>query len=311
MPNWLGDNVMALPILRSLRLCRPSEPLTLLCQPAYAKWLEALALADAVIPLPRRGISYFFRLGGVSYARPNLYVTFTNSFRGAVESLILGAPVRIGFAAKRARRQWWLTNLPPDRVDGLHRTAFWHMSLGVCGLSSGLSDEPIPVERRSLGKSPSIAIFCGASNDRRTKCWPVEKWRELALELVALLPDVRLLLLGAPCDVSDAREICRGLPDGCAADLAGATTVLELAKVLCRCDLAISADSGGMHLANCCAVPTVALFGPSNPLETGPFYVAPKAVVQPPNCPPGGGLPMELIPVSAVVESALQLLAQR
>lgn len=73
--------------------------------------------------------------------------------------------------------------------------------------------------------------------------------------------------------------------------------------------MAIAVDSGGMHLANCVAVPTVALFGPTNPLEMEPFYAAPKVIVRAPNCPVGGALPMDLIPVSSVIDGVQRLVA--
>jgi ADP-heptose:LPS heptosyltransferase len=51
----------------------------------------------------------------------------------------------------------------------------------------------------------------------------------------------------------------------------------------------VSNDTGGMHLANALGVPLVALFGPTNPVRTGPVFDAPFIILQPPGCPPTGG----------------------
>jgi heptosyltransferase-2 len=54
-------------------------------------------------------------------------------------------------------------------------------------------------------------------------------------------------------------------------NLAGETTLPELAAVLAKCRLALTNDSGGMHLATALGIPVVAVFGITNPAQTGPL----------------------------------------
>ena len=305
MANWLGDNVMALPIVRSIRLGRPDARITLLCRGAYAEWLKSLSIADEILPLPRTDAAYFFRLAGKRYPRPDQYITFTSSARAAIEAAIIGAPVRIRFAEKHFCMKWPFTHVAAADENDLHRTEFWHKSLEELGLPHTLSNEPFACRRMEVGKAPQIAIFFGANNNRREKCWPPGKWRALALELLAHFPDAKLLLLGSERDGEIAKEIAVDLPMDRVRNMAGATTVLDVVNLLRDCSLAIAVDSGGMHLANCCAVPTVALFGPTNPLETGPFYGAQKIVIQPPGCSARGGSAMDSVALPDVVEGAL------
>jgi ADP-heptose:LPS heptosyltransferase len=57
-----------------------------------------------------------------------------------------------------------------------------------------------------------------------------------------------------------------------------------------------------MHLANALGVPLIALFGPTNPLRTGPIFLAPTRILQPPGCPPtGGGSLLNLDPTAVIV----------
>ena len=53
--------------------------------------------------------------------------------------------------------------------------------------------------------------------------------------------------------------------------LAGRTTLPELAEVLRRASLAVTTDTGAMHLAAALGTPVAALFGPTAPWRTGPF----------------------------------------
>jgi ADP-heptose:LPS heptosyltransferase len=64
----------------------------------------------------------------------------------------------------------------------------------------------------------------------------------------------------------------------------------------------VTNDTGGMHLANALGAPLVALFGPTNPVRTGPVFAAPFEILQPPDCPPtGGGSLANLSPETVLV----------
>ena len=97
--------------------------------------------------------------------------------------------------------------------------------------------------------------------------WEPGRWAELADALVARY-GAQILLVGTPADGADLVEAA--MASRCR-NLAGLTTVPELAALLARCDLFIGADSGVMHLAAAAGVPLVALFGPSNHLAWGPW----------------------------------------
>ena len=59
MPNWLGDVVMALPILRAIRKGRPDMEMTLLGKAAFKPLFDRLGVADRFIPLPTQGSGFF------------------------------------------------------------------------------------------------------------------------------------------------------------------------------------------------------------------------------------------------------------
>jgi heptosyltransferase-2 len=65
--------------------------------------------------------------------------------------------------------------------------------------------------------------------------------------------------------------------------------------------LLVTNDTGGMHLANALGVPLIALFGPTNPVRTGPVFATPVHILQPPGCPPtGGGALIDLTPTTVI-----------
>ncbi|MGB1745795.1 MAG: glycosyltransferase family 9 protein, partial [Limisphaerales bacterium] len=85
-------------------------------------------------------------------------------------------------------------------------------------------------------------------------------------------------------------------------DRTGQTNMRELAGELAACDLVVGNDTGGMHLANAVGTPVAVLFGPTNPLVTGPFFDAPRL-----NCPPEGGSSIQLLEPGTVADQLVEM----
>jgi ADP-heptose:LPS heptosyltransferase len=62
-----------------------------------------------------------------------------------------------------------------------------------------------------------------------------------------------------------------------------------------------------MHLANALGVPVIGLFGPTNPVRTGPLFASPYRVLQPPGCPPTGGAALADLVPEAVISAVRDL----
>ena len=117
--------------------------------------------------------------------------------------------------------------------------------------------------------------------------------------LIEALPEARFELFGTPGDRPLAAAVADGWPAGRVRNRAGETDLPGFAAALRACRLLVTNDTGGMHLANALGVPVLALFGPTNPIRTGPVFTAPHRVLQPPGCPPtGGGDLAQLAPAS-------------
>jgi heptosyltransferase-2 len=76
------------------------------------------------------------------------------------------------------------------------------------------------------------------------------------------------------------------LSRGVAFSMAGATNVGELIALLSMCDGFAGNDSGAMHLASALGIPTVGIFGSTNPARTGPFGPRSSVVSHPLDCTP-------------------------
>jgi heptosyltransferase-2 len=101
------------------------------------------------------------------------------------------------------------------------------------------------------------------------KCWPVERFAEVAREVSKRLPNVIWLCFGAGTDWQICQKIVE-LAGNRVINLAGKTSVRQLMALLKKCRLLLTNDSGPMHIAAALGIPVVVPFGSTSPELTGP-----------------------------------------
>ncbi|MFL2911895.1 MAG: hypothetical protein ACJZ5X_00365 [Opitutales bacterium] len=126
MPNWLGDAVMAIPVIRAIRHGRPDSKIHLLCKSGYVSFLESLKLADEVIALPQnKGLKYYIELTKLRSYRHDAILVLTNSLRGDIESKLLGVEYRLGMITNQKRPLLnYQFQVPPELKDK-HQLSVW------------------------------------------------------------------------------------------------------------------------------------------------------------------------------------------
>lgn len=307
LPNWLGDVVMALPLLRTLRTSRPDAEVTLIGKAAFAPLVERWGVCDHFVPLPPRGARYFRRFRQLREAHPDLYLLFTQSARADLEAWLTGCRQRFG-VIRRGRRRPLLTHAyaPPPDFDERehHQLELWEAFFRHFGLAGPLDRTPLS---RPAVRAGRVGLIAGSEN-LPAKRWPVAHWRAL----IEARPNDTFVLFGTANDRPITDAVAAGFAPERVENLAGRTDLAAYMRQLQACELLVTNDTGGMHLANALGVPLVALFGPTNPVRTGPVFATPHQVLQPPGCPATGGSPLtDLAPatVSAAVDALRARLA--
>ena len=132
------------------------------------------------------------------------------------------------------------------------------------GLDQGIDLSPLLPD---LGGRPLVVLHAGAR--WATKLWPAAHWAQLA-DWLSQEHGCQVAFTGSAADQGLLQAII-SLLHAPAANLAGRTSLAQLAGVLRRARLAVTTDTGAMHLAAALGAPVVALFGPTAPWRTGPF----------------------------------------
>lgn len=301
LPNWLGDVVMALPLLRALRTSRPDAEITLIAKAPFLPLLRDWHVADHLVALPPRGFGYFAFFRGLRRKYPDNYLLFTNSFRGDLEARLTGCRQRFGLVRPGKRRPLLshVYRVPADFDERQHhQLELWTRFLTHFGLSAAPDTTPArPSATAAASSAQPVLGFIAGSENNPEKRWPVEHWRTLISQLPADLP---IVLFGTANDLPITTAIAAGF-GARIENLAGRTTLPDYCARLAACTLLVTNDTGGMHLANALGVPLLALFGPTNPVRTKPVFTAPVTILQPPGCPAtGGGRLADLSPVQVL-----------
>lgn len=313
MSNWLGDVVMALPLVRAIRAGRPDAHITLISKKAFVPLLESTGLAQRIVPLPDKGAGYWKHFWAMRRDYPDTHILFTNSTRGDLEARVMGAPQRFGMVRPGKSRPllshgWKL----PETVDEtrVHQTRVWEKWLREAhGLVAPLDLTPFrPASLVGDGLVTNrVGLVCGTENTP-AKRWPVARWRELITKILAERPGVEVRLFGTANDLPIANEVAAGFDPARVLNMAGKTGLTEYCRELTSCTVLACNDTGGMHLANMLGVPLVAIFGPTNPVRTGPVFEANAVVLQPPGCPETGGADISGVEAERVAAAVLERL---
>ena len=310
MPNWLGDFVMALPLLRSMKENHPHAQLTLIAKPQFKELIKLFPVADEFISLPSGSFSCFRELYSMGrFEKPDCQVLFTNSVRGDLEAWFLGADKRLGMAYPGRYRPFLTYTYRLDSFKGklneIHQTNLLEKFLKSVGLINSVNSSPFKLVGTKR-VSNRIGIVAGSSNNPQ-KCWAVDKWCALIGELSLQIPNSEFILFGTASDC----QISRAVANGCGVhllDITGKTNIRELGQELAACNLVVGNDTGGMHLANAVGTPVAVLFGPTNFLVTGPFFAGSKLFLQPEGCPREGGSSIQLLDSNDVVTRLMDFL---
>jgi lauroyl/myristoyl acyltransferase len=135
LPNWLGDVVMAAPLLRALRTSRPDAEITVIAKAAFLPLLKSWGLADAYRALPPRGPGYFLHFYRLRAEFPDVWLLLTNSFRGDLEARLSDCRQRFGVLRPGKSRPCSRTPTGCPRPTTKRRTTNSRFGRAFCAIS--------------------------------------------------------------------------------------------------------------------------------------------------------------------------------
>ena len=301
--DLIGDLVMSLTAVRVLKRTYPDVEIDLLAVPSSAKVVandpdltQVIAYDPNIWRRPKALVTWqnwrdLFALRRRLHARH--YDLAINLFGqwASLLTVVSGATRRLGFSHENY--PGFLT----DSVTGQHWDANDHkhevdycLELAQAAGATVTPDDRIshllvdPQARQQIEQllqqegiqADKKLIACHvSSNNGQSKRWPIPYWATLIDRLVRE-DGVQIVLTGAPDDIPLVEEVLRSTHEQIY-NLAGKTSLTQLAALFQRANLLITGDSGPMHIAAAVGTPLIAIHGPTDPALSGP--VSPTATI--------------------------------
>ncbi len=302
MPNWVGDAVMSLPALEAVKENFPECSITLLAKPWVVPLFEDNPAVNRIITFTREG-GFFRKLSEmiqvikeIRNQKFDLAILFQNAFEAALLSRIGGVRFRLGYNTDG--RSLLLTHrvIRNEEILNVHLIEYYLSILRAMGWEAKSREPSLKLDRKYLldagkllhlngiapedflvGLNPG-AMFGGA------KKWPPDRFAKIG-DMAVENWRAKVVILGTRSEMEVCDTLARSMKQN-VLNLCGKTTLAEVIGVIGKCNFFVTNDSGLMHISAALGVPTLAIFGPTDHVATGPRGARTKIVKHDIECAP-------------------------
>lgn len=293
---WIGDMVMLTPSLRALKRAFPDSDLAFLMRQNVVQMMNANPYVDTCIVDSKTdgGIQSFTRMVRKirEYQFDMAVVLHPTSIRNVLIPFFAGVPIRIG--SNYRRRDIFLTKSCQNRTDIHEVEKYLKVIESINNNTSNSTDLEYWHTEKETHFTQALLSNEGATSDDTlvainigttwvTKQWDVSNFNEVITKLSDRIPSVKIVITGSSSETAYVDDI--KLLDN-TINLVGRTDVLQLGALLELSDICVTCDSGPMHIAAAVGTPTVALFGPTDPIRHQPYGEGHTIIEKPVSCRP-------------------------
>ena len=293
----IGDVVHTLPALNALRAHWPRASITWLVEAAAAELVNGHPALDRVLVSRRKRWARGLKTGRwrdhlnaasafvheLRDTRYDMIFDFQAALKGAMLIALAHGRKKIGFGPGMQHQEHSYlvlnTRVPMVSME-IHALERGLLLIEAMGVPNGRIAYNLPITPTARQNAARLlASHTGLRNGTRiainpvakwdTKLWLAERFADLADRLIEE-HNAAVFFTGGPEDRQEIEGIQKRMRQP-SANLAGRTTLIELAAVYEQMACVISTDTGPMHIAAAAERPVVALFGPTSPQRTGPY----------------------------------------
>lgn len=292
-PNWIGDAVMAQPLLQLLKADNPERAIDVLCPPSTAAVWRAMAEVDDVMEntfrhgalqlRERWTLARRLRLRGYADA----YV-LPNTLKYALIPWMAGIGKRVGY--KGESRYGLLNVMHHDQEEKPRPMIAFYAALAKAPTEVATSVAALPKPRLTVSEAEikramgfvglqmdwPLVVFAPGAEFGSAKRWPAAHFAALAKLVWQSLPYAQIALLGTSKDSPLCEKIVS--LERRVRNLAGLTRLTEAIALIARAQVVVSNDSGLLHIASSLNRPVLALYGPTDPDHAPPFSDVAKSL---------------------------------
>ena len=273
----IGDVIHTLPALHLLKRKYPHAQITWLVENKAEDILKDHSLINHLIVFDRQKKNIFKLISRLRKESFDWVIDFQGTYKSALFALATGATYRIGYDTTKEPVSFFYNFKVPLKTRnqlGLERYRQLAIALGaedsfphVYDLAISKRDQHISKQILKEHHVTGSFFVMSVVASRRANCWGLVNFKKLCLKIVSELK-VPILLVGSPADEEVCEEVHAGHQH--IVNLAGQTSLKESAAILQQASLMIAGDTGPLHLAVAMDCLVLGIYGPTNPVRTGP-----------------------------------------
>ncbi len=283
--NWIGDVIMSLPAVSSVRRAFPHARIAVLAKPWVAELYRVCPDVDDVIvfqsPGIHDGIGGKIRLAEqLRKEKFDLALLLQNAIEAALIAWLARIPLRAGYNSD-CRGLLLTHSVKRTRaIRTIHQIGYYlemveSLGFGTSGRAINIApgdDYSLPAKKilaeHNIKEEETLVGIAPGASYGPAKMWFPERFAAVADRLADEF-SARIILFGSTGD-RERTDLIQKNSKNPMINLAGETTLNEVIGLIQACDLFISNDSGLMHLAGALDISLIAIFGSTNPATTSP-----------------------------------------
>jgi len=277
--NWIGDAVISSPFFESLKLGRPDIRITVICRKWVAEVYKNNKFIDEIIELNDKTE----KLQLMKLLRSRKFeegILLPKSLSSALLFKLGGVNKLYGYSAQFRRPLLFKYLNITDEILNKHQVFLYLELAYLCG-GQKLANPRIFLDTHSEYDNAVSSKWLTADKkyfgiNSGAAFGPAKRWlpEYFAETITAIYSEYGYIpvLFGASNEKQIGELILNNLnPEIPTLNLIGKTNLQELFSCIKHCSVFLTNDSGPMHIAAALGVPTVAIFGSTNDITTGPF----------------------------------------
>ena len=275
-PRAIGDILLSTPVLKNLHSAFPSLQIDFLCETFAADVVRGNPALHDVLTFNKKNDSTFSVIRRVRERKYDIVMDLFANPRTAMITRWSGAKHRIGFPFRG--RKYAYTQLIQPRGGEVHNIDFNLDVLRSFGIPVTDSFPDFFLEELSCSKAEAWfneqkitagrIVGINPSGGWYTKKWNKDSYAALA-DKIAGEDNTSVVFFWGPGELQDVEYIRSKMKHQ--SFIIPKTSLKEMGAFLERCSYVISNDSGPMHIAAALGVPTLGIYGPTNPHLQGPY----------------------------------------
>ena len=287
----LGDVVHTLPVAASIRKSLPNAHIAWMVEERFQDLLIGNPDVDQIIPIRtkvwrknwnRQSLGEILdTVKALRRQKFDLVLDLHGLIKSGIIARLSGAPIRTGFHRNNCKEKinaLFTNQKSPYKAGGIHVVdRYLELLQTALGKVEIAKHFPLQIPDESdkkiarffdenLTHRPIIGINPGAGFE--TKQWELKRFAELADRISAEL-GYSILLTWGPGEEFKVEQISAQMKQKCW--IAPPTSILESIALYKQMALLVSCDSGPLHLAAASDIPTVSIFGPTDPVRNGAY----------------------------------------